>query len=533
MKHSKYCFLLICALAPLQLLSQVLPKDGSKLNYRLIGFSFPRAEKAISYALEIADGDMKTDEDFDKHKISAVSCRNDSVIAEVPGFGRQYTWRVQCTLASKKITKSELHHFSTTSIPEVDTGMARLRIINPPVKYTDDYVFVDGDKALYDMKGNAVWHLPEIDGVINKRANLRDLKLSPFGTITLMLDERAYEINYQGDILWKAPNTGEVSGQQTEHYHHELTRLANGHYMILGMEAVPWTNKYVLYNDSVMRSGAKPGTRREASPPKTTFGTVIEYDEHGRVVWYWKSSKYFIGSDLEHYNPAYKMLSVDVHENSFYFDEENKVIYVGFKNIGRIVKVKYPEGNVIAAYGEVYKEGVPVKGNGLFCDQHNCRLSQKGYLYLYNNNACNEGSMPAVVMMEQPAGTKTGLKKVWEYVCNGDEVHVTSEVARITERQKEAQQRMGNQPMEQLFKMHTTSGGSVQEMPDQSLFVCMNTEYCKLFIAGKDKQILWNAIPERYSKTDQNWVITDKQYRASIIDKKALEQLVWQAMSAR
>ena len=41
----------------------------------------------------------------------------------------------------------------------------------------------------------------------------------------------------------------------------------------------------------------------------------------------------------------------DVHENAFFFDEKNKVIYISFKYISTIIKLKYPEGIVLNTYG--------------------------------------------------------------------------------------------------------------------------------------------------------------------------------------
>ncbi len=44
------------AAMPIRLAAQVLPKDGSSLHYRIIGFSFPADKKATDYKIEIAQG---------------------------------------------------------------------------------------------------------------------------------------------------------------------------------------------------------------------------------------------------------------------------------------------------------------------------------------------------------------------------------------------------------------------------------------------------------------------------------------------
>src|SRR6185437_6726706 len=160
-----------------------------------------------------------------------------------------------------------------------------------------------------------------------------------------------------------------------------------------------------------------------------------------------------------------------------------------------------------------YKPGVKEQGNGLFCEEHSCRLSDDGYIYLFNNNACKgDSAIPTVIMMEEPKTDTGSLKKVWEYTCNVAGVSINPHMAKMKENQRLALQRNKNMPMSAVFKMHPTSGGHVLELPDQSVFICMNTEFCKLLIVSRDKKILWSAIPEKYDDAEKEWVITAQQY---------------------
>jgi len=92
-----------------------------------------------------------------------------------------------------------------------------------------EYIYLDGSRTLYDLNGNPVWFLPAKDGM-----EIRDMKITPQGTITYLNGSDIYDVNYDGNILWKGPNTSVVNGDSIEHYHHEFTRLSNGHYMVLG-----------------------------------------------------------------------------------------------------------------------------------------------------------------------------------------------------------------------------------------------------------------------------------------------------------
>jgi hypothetical protein len=477
--------------------AQILPKENSKLNYRLIGFSFPAKPNAALYKIEIAAGNYSREDSFTKRIIVSYESGRNKIIGEVPAFGSQYTWRIVYSV-KRKMGKSPLYHFTTGSSAHIDTSKLRLRLIQPAQVYKDAYVTVDAGGVLYDMKGRPVWYLPDTDGISGYVA---DMQLSPQGTITFIYKD-AYEMNYNGDILWKAPNTGIVSGDTAlkESYHHEFTRLSNGHYMILGMQIVmcklvPKDGGYTVV----------PGNRSDRDGYYFgRFGTIIEYDERGNVVWSWKAAKPLMESDFDYYESRIDSLKrFDPHDNAFFFDEKNKVIYLGFRNLNRIMKIEYPSGKVLNVYGEIFKPGVPSVGAGLFCNQHNIGRSKDGYLYFFNNNSCRfTDSLPSVVMVREPVSRGDTFKKVWEYTCTVEEG---------------APKKFGN-------------GGNVSELPDGSLFVNMGSEYSKLFIVNRDKHILWSALPERFIETDGKWT-SIKEYRATIITRKDMERLIWGAES--
>ena len=475
--------------------SQVVPAENSILNYRVAGFSWSPVQHSGNYKLEIAAGNWYGEDSFITKIVNAMPSATTRIIAQVPSFGAQYTWRVVNLADGDATENKEFHHFSTLATRETDTSQVRLRIIDSATRFKDAYVFLDGNMVLYDMYGNPVWELPDS---LRKMGNtVRDIKLTPQSTITFLLADEAYEIDYNGRVLWKGPNDGKISADKKENYHHEFTRLTNGHYMVLGAEFI------TLPGSSAGQKNGKDSLNIPGM--KMPFGTIIEYDEKGNVAWSWRSSKYFEESDLVNYRPDNNKPAIDLHENAFFFDEKEKVIYLSFRNISRIVKIKYPEGNVINAYGEVYKPGVAGRGNGLFCGQHSCRYSQIGCLFLFNNNGCAKDSPPKIKMLKEAAGEDSHLKKIWEYECSVEE----------------------NYP--RMF----SSGGNVVELPDSCLFVCMGGSYSKLFIVNLDKKLIWSALPEQWNAEKKKWEAYN-QYRASIIyNRKDIESMVWNAGAAR
>jgi hypothetical protein len=495
--------IVFCFIIPLQLSSQILPIENSKLNYRLIGFSFPVDPNAIKYTIEIAAGAYDVAGAFAKNISLSVDSKTNRLIAEVPSFGKQYTWRIVYTDKKKVSRESALYHFSTMMNPHVDTGKLRLRILLPAApQYKDDYVAVDGGGVVYDMKGRPVWFIPDTNGF---GGNVACLQFTPQGTITFIY-RSAYEINYNGDILWQTPHKGIINGDTVhgEYYHHEFTKLANGHFMALVMQML--LCKTVSVKDSNYLIISKDKDKTEANGYKLgRFGALVEYDEKGNAVWSWESSKYLPGADFAYFNPTDTNTKYDAHENAFYFDERNKVIYLGFRNLNRIIKIAYPAGKVLGTYGENFKPGAKHagEGDGLFCNQHSIGRTQDGYLYYFNNNSCRNNEVPSVVMLQEPVSLTDTLKKVWEYSC----------------------------PVEGDYK-NFVSGGNATELPDRSLFVNMGSKYSKLLIVNRDKKILWSALPEKYEAVEQRW-LPMHEYRATIISREEMERLIWGASDTK
>ena len=424
------------------------------------------------------------------------------------------------------------HHFKTGITRMVDSNYVRVVVFKDAEKYQDAHVFMDGTGVLYDMKGHPVWYLPGKDSL----GADGDIKLTPQGTITFMSEKATkniYEINYNGDTLWTGPNKGKVSGDKTEYYNHEFTRLSNGHYMVLGEERVLWTP--VISKDSTLSAPVHHANRKskqiaDSEGTRTGFGTVIEYDPSGKVVWSWKSWDFFkrvdstlLNSINYNYRPKVQKQLLDVHQNSFYFDEKEKVLYLSYRGISTILKIKYPEGTVLNVYGKLLGDFGDETGTEWFCGQHSIKISQDGYLYLFNNNKCSEGAPPSVIMMQQPTTTDDKLKKVWEFNCTNDDV--------IAQKQKETLEpgyANGLKLNPQIPQVITFDrGGNVVELPDKSIFVDECGKVGKVFIVNRDKQVIWSALPESFGSELHIWnAVTN--YRASIItDPKDLEKLIF------
>lgn len=484
--------------------SQVFPVEGSAVNYRIVGFSYQQLPKAAEYKIEIAKGSYSKADSFKRNIINSVVTKEQRKILEVPVFGEQYTWRVVYGSKQKK-DSTPLYHFRTRAHEHVDTNKLHLRILQPAAKQIskDYYVAVDAGGVIYDLMGNPVWFIPDTNGI---GGYVGALKFTKDSTITFLYGKINCEINYNADILWKTPNTGKVSGDTLggELYHHEFTKLSNGHFMGLGTQMfaskqiiTPDTTFFAFANirDSIGKNNYKIGK----------YGTIIEYDQQGNVVWSWKTLDYLMGTDFSYYRSSDSERRFDAHDNAFFFDEKNKCIYLGFRNLSRILKIDYPSGKVLATYGEIFKPGTVSTATGVLCNQHSINKTKEGYLYIFNNHSCTgRDSLPTVVILKEPEAPGGSFKKIWEYTCTIDTLYPPY--------------------TPKIF----ASGGNAVELPDNSFFVCMGGAYSKMFIVTRDKKILWNALPERFMESDNKWT-NSHEYRVNIISRKDLEGLIWKA----
>jgi hypothetical protein len=420
--------------------AQLWPKEGAALHYRLIGFTVPAAEKGTTYQLDIYT------EGSNKPIISERSSTN-HITATVPKFGASYSWQVKY-LKNGKPTKTIKHKFTTLPNPYIDSPRSRLVIIDTATQYQDLLIFFDNTRTLYNMRGEALWFLPVIKNITDSSAvMIRDIKISPQGTITFLTNKNVYEIDYNANILWQGPIDSPVNGHRITQYHHQLTRRPNGNYMTIG-------------NLEIKNADTTKGTQ--------SCGTLIEYTPDSKLAWTWSVCDHLGEGDAT------------THFNSFYLDEERKVFYTSHRNISRVIKAEYPSGKTLAHYGSDYKRDGSTSGKGLFYSQHNAGINSNGDLILFNNNfnmdygwkERNDTSVPTVLVLKEPATAKDTITKLWEFTTNIDTF---------------------TRPL-------STGGGSITELNPGDYLVCTGLPG-RNFIVSKDKKVLWNVITMHFDKT--------------------------------
>jgi hypothetical protein len=475
----------------------VYPAEGATSVAIRIPFVADEVSGATTYVFKIAGSHIVKEKIFEKNINIERSSTGRTMIIQVPSFGRDYSWRVEYYNGmGKKIGKSAIYHFNTGS-SKVDSSVERHRVRVLTNKYTDSTFgfFLDYASTLYSIDGQAIWHVPDSIKGMGRKEQKRDLKLSRNNTVTFLTSRSAFEMDHFGNVVGMSPL---MYKDRPFVFHHEFDLLKKGTYMSLGSEFVDKRTAQVDAN----------GKAGDSMTKRVEFGTVVEFDTAGKI-WEWKASEYFTTTEIRKQKLMNANFEPMMHMNAFYFDEEQGLIYVGFRNVNKIIKIKYPEKTVVAEYDGVTGDGK----NVVFQRQHSMNINRDGNLYLFNNNSGGynnnlgmaesgqrsiKDSIPGIVVLKEvQRGALAGYEKVWEFDCRD---------------------------LEEQGPLLVTNGGNVVELPDGNYFVCMGTAG-RIFIVNKEKQVLYDAVVEKWSSTEEQW-IRFPQYRAAPIYLKELDQLI-------
>lgn len=470
--------------------AQVHPADNDTLHFRVDNFSVPAKKQATSYVFELWESYITDDGSEYKKLLFTGKAETNKLMLKIPEWGKSYKWQGKYYAGSKLIDSTGFSHFYVLPLKMVNNTQTNLKVLKDSTGSNSMYVFIDATHTMYDNRGNAVWFLPDIPDVVSNSTRIRDIKISPQNTITFTTHKDACEIDYYGNLLWKAPNNGKVSGDSDEHYHHEFTRLKSGNYMVLGtaktLREVPKEISSVTARREMIKKGDK-------YYKEITSGSVIEYDAKGEIVWKWVSGEHFTDEDIFS-SVKGSLQRCNTHMNAFYFDEKRKTVLVSFRNINRVMEVSYPSGKVIANFGEEYYKNATVAGNGLFYGQHSCSFTSKGDLLLFNNNnnMWDTSYKEAATILSLTLNNEhTAINKVWEYSCSIDT----------------------------FCSPYVQGGGGVMELDNGNLGV--STGNGRYFVITPDKKLVWNSVMFYLTPLGEQKIL-EGGYRAFFLDSKHL-----------
>lgn len=440
-------------------LGQYSPSKNDKLNYTSVLFEFPWKEGAKEYEILIQN---KTKETSNRTEVVQA---NKAVVDNLE-FGCSYAWKVRgLTSFGDNLAWSEEIEFSIgwSDLTDPEKNRYNGKKMNQTLA-ANGLLFFDYGRVGVNRAGVPKWYMPAMDSLTSETV-VRDLKMTNVGTFTALIGNSAIEFDRDGKTVWQAPNDGKVNGEDQENYHHEFTKLPSGNYLVLGLDHV--MRKVPNGIDSVM----------------VEFGTVIEYNKSGDVVWSWNSNDYFTDADLFSRTRA-NGFDVRTHMNAATTD--GKSVFVGFRDISRIVVIDKKSRKVVESYGGygVFEE--PHAATGFFRRQHAAVQLRDGNMAVFNNDSIIDPNVvSSVVVFSRISEDKGSSRKLLDVKMDFDT----------------------------LTDGKSTKTGNLLELENGNLLVNLG-ELNRAIELTREGEIVWSMFMEKYDSVRNVWRAFP-QYRVS------------------
>jgi hypothetical protein len=380
-------FFMVSFILPIH--GQYLPKDGAKLNYNQIYFEYPASKNIDVYKLYLAYDSSENKEDFSNLLIKTQTSKTASTKIEGLIFGKKYKWYVETILKNKEVIKSHIHYFSLYECPYADTSMYKFKQhYSSNTSIEDGIIWLDQMHCAINRNLEVVWFLAPIIEDFKENKQVRDFKVYSDGTISFISEGEAYHINKDLTIIWQAPNTGKISEEKKENYHHSFEKLQNGNYIVLG-------NQYI----ELERTDTKDTTDR-----RVEFTTVIEYNKNKEVVWSWRLLDNFKLDLLV--NPETNSI-YNTHCNSLSLSPDGQKILLSFRDLSRIMEIEKKSGKILKSFGKkLNKIDTLVYETDLFMFPHDAKYIDKETISVLNNNDIKNKKISSLVYLKLPNSDK-------------------------------------------------------------------------------------------------------------------------------
>jgi hypothetical protein len=470
--HRHVLAVLLTFFLSLRSISGVIPANNSVVNYSTVYFEEEFHRDATEYELIYADSASWNFEVMHRR----VSNKLPAFWVSDFTWGNSYYWKVKSYDKNHvQLSESEPHRFSLPRILTMDGEETRLYITrNKPKEHAGGLISIDYLRSVYDRRGNAVWTLPNIKGIVTSTTQIRDMKFTPDHTITFLTPAQAVEIDLDGNVLWKAPSPFLI-GSDTITYHHAFKKTKRGTYMVLGEKKV-YRKMLGSYEEEIKLNRYRTKIIGNTGYKITAMGMVLEFNGAGELIWFWDAGDYINDIDLNFKKNNEGVRDFSSHQNAF---EENKAgtkVYVGFRDLSRIVRVDKKSRKVEMSYGQKYPSGEALVGNNLFKNQHDANVTTHNSIYIFNNNDALARTGVSSILELKDNVTKDEDPLLWKFDLDFDSV----------------------------TKAKSYNGGNVVELPNTNLLLCAGS-LNRVFEVTKTKQVVWDAFIQVKKKDDGLW----------------------------
>lgn len=341
---------------------QFYPEQNAHINFTSICFKFPFKKDADNYKIQLYNSKSEL--------FKTVSSKANKIVINGFDFSKEYFWKVQGFNGSKSVYESPILHFEIDSV--INKADLRFKCVtNLKRESSKELLVYDYAGMVLNRTTEPLWFIPNNPEGVPISKGMRDLKLTRDGTFLALIDSMAYEFDLEGNIIWKAPNTGKIAKRNTEDYHHDFQKLPNGDYVVLGNEKV------------------KAKFKGERDSLNYESGFIVQYNRLGDVVWEWHAKSFFTPELLAIHKKEDGRINPATHMNSFHWDEN--YVYVGFRDASWILKIDKTSKKVVEIYGGT-DSGLPNHyAIGLFRFQHDTELLSDGKsMAIINNDSISD-----------------------------------------------------------------------------------------------------------------------------------------------
>lgn len=454
--------------------AETIPKDSSQVNFINVYFEEDFKKEVTRYQLQI----------FKSQK----SLMKDSAIVTLEGqlpsftctqlnWGNSYYWRINTlNKKNKRIETGKTHTFKI--IPKVNSDFfSDLRLdvkTNTTDKHAGGFILIDYLRGIYNREGQPLWVLPNIAGFVHNGSQIRDLEFTPDNTITFLSNNIPLEIDLHCNVLWTLPNPY-VFKNDTIYFHHDLKKTKQGTYFMLANKAV-YRPMLIEYTDSLKKLNRDVIVKNDKPFIRTEIPVLLELSHDGKVLWYWDSDEYIQDIDLNFRKTPNGFPIAQPHANALGVNEENTKVYLGFRDLSRIIKIDKGTKKVELSFGQKYPSGEAMFADNLFKQQHDARVTNHNSILILNNNGSRKNDEPSAIM-ELRDNVKMGDSVlIWRFDLNFDT----------------------------LTNGKSYSGGNVTELPNSNLLLCAG-QLNRIFEVSRKKEIVWDAFIYAYSKQENVW----------------------------
>ena len=433
------------------------PANGAVLNYTHVMFEYGEVRGATGYRITISDRSGS------KPPLQVQNASLAFLQRSGLEFGHQYVWYVEALRGDRPIQRSENRLFDIRAGLQADSAMYRTRIDQwDSLQCADGIVFLDYLGMAINRKGEPVWFMPvNPDSLENLK--LRNLTLTPEGTVTYLDNTHCFEKDLQGNTLWRAPNDGRVSGERQEYYHHDFRKLPDGTYLTTGYRFVAEPH---LYDSSVMA--------------RVRYNTLIQYDARGNIVWKWDEQKHISRKVIYGANGPGVTDITGTHLNGFAVDTAHDRLVLSFRDNSSVLIISRKTGDIVYNLGDSVRRYLP--RSIFFSAQHGPSLLRNGNIVVYNNCLDRKGTgssvplYPRVQVFSLPvSGKRPAL--IWEYECR---------------------------PADYPQGIQGKEGYASQVAGTDNLLVCVGGANLLLEVTPT-KRVVWRCRSWQYDKTDAQW----------------------------